>query len=1010
MKFLVIGLLLPTFVLANISQCIKSKMYELGAASYKRNSQKLSELKNSATASCLNLRRGSASINSDRNIVRPVQAPTVREQRYQPSQPVQQDDGTFMDYSDDLCLSMFTQGQIDFMDLALTSSISERSTLISDETSDFVFYANDDERRVVFTDYMFYEDGANDGTMNSSVEIKLKNVSFEVANGTLSSSYYTIGNLPSGITETVTIIDNTTAQLTLSGTTTHNEEFDFDFSFSGSSSLFSESIPTANRTKRLQIDFIKEEPILYTDLVPNTSTGPTSHWYAKAKIKLRHMSKSIYLDYLDGEYQFETDEYVTVFLDDAGKTKTFEEGEEVIGGYEEIDPAVENEYYNLDIDQIQWDVNGEFYVGIVAGSCRQYYGWLRLQKDLNCDRIILKDYAVSTATNTPLKAGEVDGPVLSFETNILSEGEEFLVDLLPASNNERFATNVIGTTLLSNRYTVTDDDDMPDDFDESDIEIEILNANQAMVKASVNWSADITRGFTFNLDFSSSIFSGGIPTYNSIIEVYEPVDDLYWNIFDEGDKYISTTNHDEEYFSVYGENDFASTIGFIYTENTEENAYVFYNTVDAHTFEALCYPNSNEVMILGYGDDGGNGEYKKMDTGGRSNTYLHDDEVHLLESRLANYLGQDIYVLFRTYADCEIRYGTLNIFVSPDGSIEIKSVAFSNVPNEPVFTGAVFMTECLPVVESSFYNHIKLVQIGSDVFSQSSSEAESTYTDYTATQTFTVSIDENPAIRFKSKENGETYWYAWIDYNRDDLFMADELVVHGTSPDDEDEDDYNSSIYFDDDDPIGLYKIRIINSLQDDLEDILNGCTDFKYGEVEDYMINIESTCSDDIVYDAPIPSGTYAYDETITCQDYAYVGSQANVTLVAGDYILLTPQTVINYGATFEAYIDDCDASFSKKEAETAFIEEKSIEMNIYPNPSSSEFKVAYKIEEETPVSLEIYNSVGRVVQVIMNKEIHTAGSYTKYIDGSELMDGIYVVKIVTQDKQISQKLIKIQ
>ncbi len=97
MKFLTIVLLVPTFLFANISQCIKSKMYELGATSYKGNSQKLSQLKNTATASCLNI-RSSASVSSENIQVQPT---VELEQPYQPSAPVQQSDGTFMDYSND---------------------------------------------------------------------------------------------------------------------------------------------------------------------------------------------------------------------------------------------------------------------------------------------------------------------------------------------------------------------------------------------------------------------------------------------------------------------------------------------------------------------------------------------------------------------------------------------------------------------------------------------------------------------------------------------------------------------------------------------------------------------------------------------------------------------------------------------------------------------------------------------------------------------------------------------
>jgi len=939
----------------------------------------------------------------------------------------------FMDYTG--CAAMFSQGQMGFMDLVLTSSIADRNVLISNETRDLVFDPGTQVKKVVFTDNLFYEGDANNGGVNGTVEIKLKNLAFKnsLIGNTLNPNYYSVTNLPTGINASVMIINSTTAELSLSGTTTYNQDIDFDFTFGSGTNIFlggsfgfnsntllnpfttSKTVPLANRTKKLRIDFIENQEIQYTDIVPNGSVGPVSKRWAKARIKANDAQKSLYLSYLDGGYKFETDKFVTIFVEETANdtiAKTFVKGDNISGDHIIIDDSYED-LYDLYIDQVQLDANNEFYVGVILGTCTRYYGWLRLEKDTDCEQIIVKDFAVNTIPDTPIKAGELSYPVLSRETNIMEEGESFLIELLPTSNNEEFASNLIGTTLSTNLYTVTEDDNMPDDFDEADIEIEILNENQAMVKASTNWAATISREFTFNLDFDSGVFApinGTIPTviYDPLTEVYEPMDDLYWNIYEEGDKYIDTLNNDQDYVWVIGENDYHSEIGLVYSKNDQENAYLFYRSISSpNAFEALCYPNSNEVMILGYGDEGEDGIYKLMDTGGTHTTHISDNEVYLAESTLANHLGQEIYILFRTYRNCDFYYGSLKILVGLDGSIEVESIISNTVSNDPVFTGE-FITECLPSVRTTFYTSIKSVQFGSEVFT--SDTTSETYTDYTSTQTFVTAIDDDPAITLKTHkdfDDNETdeedgvFWYIWIDYNRDNLFMTDELVFFDKAKQAE------GAVFFEEDGPVGIYKMRVVNSLHE--LKVLDGCSDFKYGEVEDYMVNIESICSDDIVYDAPISSGTYSYDETITCQDDFYVGSQENVTLVAGEYVLLTPNSFVNYGSTFEAYIEACGVTAQKKEGET-FVSEKSVEMNIYPNPCSSEFKVAYTVEEETPVTLEIYNSTGRVVQTVMTKEMHTAGSYTQSIDGSGLADGIYVVKIITQDKHISQKLIKIQ
>ena len=79
---------------------------------------------------------------------------------------------------------------------------------------------------------------------------------------------------------------------------------------------------------------------------------------------------------------------------------------------------------------------------------------------------------------------------------------------------------------------------------------------------------------------------------------------------------------------------------------------------------------------------------------------------------------------------------------------------------------------------------------------------------------------------------------------------------------------------------------------------------------------------------------------------------------------------------------------------------------LNIYPNPGDRVFTVKYAIPYETMVNLSLYDVTGRLVRVLIN-ENQKSGSYQRTLDLSELAQGIYFVRLSTDNQTTVQKLI---
>ena len=75
------------------------------------------------------------------------------------------------------------------------------------------------------------------------------------------------------------------------------------------------------------------------------------------------------------------------------------------------------------------------------------------------------------------------------------------------------------------------------------------------------------------------------------------------------------------------------------------------------------------------------------------------------------------------------------------------------------------------------------------------------------------------------------------------------------------------------------------------------------------------------------------------------------------------------------------------------------------YPNPFNPETRIDYTLSEQQNVSLRVYNTLGEMVQELLN-EVKPAGSYSVTFNASKLPSGIYIYRIQTENFATNKKM----
>ena len=157
---------------------------------------------------------------------------------------------------------------------------------------------------------------------------------------------------------------------------------------------------------------------------------------------------------------------------------------------------------------------------------------------------------------------------------------------------------------------------------------------------------------------------------------------------------------------------------------------------------------------------------------------------------------------------------------------------------------------------------------------------------------------------------------------------------------------------------------------------------------------------------------------------------SRANVSMHAGETILLADGFTASAGSFFHAYIEPfftctntttrgrgCDneyvyviKDYSVEKSDVQNLETEALGnelyLKLYPNPSTGNVTVEYNLNSSAVVEITLHDNSGKPVYTLKNRTPHDAGVYKITLSGVELPAGIYYCTLKTEKEQKTEKL----
>lgn len=106
-------------------------------------------------------------------------------------------------------------------------------------------------------------------------------------------------------------------------------------------------------------------------------------------------------------------------------------------------------------------------------------------------------------------------------------------------------------------------------------------------------------------------------------------------------------------------------------------------------------------------------------------------------------------------------------------------------------------------------------------------------------------------------------------------------------------------------------------------------------------------------------------------------------------------------------AYLDLNDSTENK--ADTALTSNVALtdELSAFPNPTSGQFQIHYRIAQATPLQVNVFNGAGQFVKQVSSSDEMQQGEYTEQIDLTSEPAGMYFVKMQMPGKTLTRKVI---
>lgn len=152
--------------------------------------------------------------------------------------------------------------------------------------------------------------------------------------------------------------------------------------------------------------------------------------------------------------------------------------------------------------------------------------------------------------------------------------------------------------------------------------------------------------------------------------------------------------------------------------------------------------------------------------------------------------------------------------------------------------------------------------------------------------------------------------------------------------------------------------------------------------------------------------------------------GSSANVTYKAGNKVTLTPGFRVQNGNIFKASIGACGSSVRINntqevtgvyagplpgvvEATTDLSSDKSEKIHIYPNPFAALTNIDFTVDENSLVSISLFDMFGQELTTVVDQKVYDKGNYKVTFDGSLISNGIYYCILNSNNKKYVSKVV---
>ncbi len=101
---------------------------------------------------------------------------------------------------------------------------------------------------------------------------------------------------------------------------------------------------------------------------------------------------------------------------------------------------------------------------------------------------------------------------------------------------------------------------------------------------------------------------------------------------------------------------------------------------------------------------------------------------------------------------------------------------------------------------------------------------------------------------------------------------------------------------------------------------------------------------------------------------------------------------------------------TFGSIAAGTAVLPESVSFSSPYPNPFNPVTRLEFSLADDGPVSLDIYDLKGRLVEALYSNAYMTSGLYGMNWNAADLASGVYIARLVTADRVLTQKLMLVK